>query len=293
MKKILFLFAFALVALASLSRGDITAPYTYPMYAGFEERAESKGYVITSGNAQYGTSLSLSGSGTQRYAGDSALVGFNLRPNCLTNQPDSCYNPHRAYVNFRNRGFALFTTHIIGEMAQCPCWFQTWYYVSNMRLHGHVDTLGNHLTSDWNSILTVTPDTTDNGDSVVTINEDTTNYLYLFHVPAVGQNVHSFQRTPANDPTGAMRLTRDKWHLIQVYYDNHITHSASVWMDGFLQSSAHIDGRLPGVAQYHFGLYTSPACSTGTVLNDEQMFTPIHDSLEGIFRFKYFPFRNF
>ncbi len=280
MKKTIFVLFFSFILIALSSQADITANYDYPSYAGFEERAEANGYVVIYGDSAYGTSIGLSG--TLRHNGDSALVCFMLRQNCPTNQVDSCYltrNPHRCYVNNTARGFRIGTTNIIGNMMPTPAWFQVWFYMSNIRLHSH----GPGLIDDWFSLLTVTPDTTDNGDSVVTINIDSLGYVYLQQVPLFGQQIHTYQASPANDPNGKKRATQGQWHLLQVFYDTRVTHSATVWVDGKLHSAANVTGREQGVAHFHFGMYASPACSTGTYATDEQFAAPVYDITEGMF----------
>lgn len=275
-----------LVLLACEARADITGNYTHPFYAGYEERAEANGYVIIYGDSAYGTAIGLTSS--PRHNGDSAFISFVLRQNCPDNQPDSCYlvrHPHRSYVNGTFRGFAIGTTNIVGSMMECPCWFQTWYYLANMPLHSH----GPGLINDWFSPLTITQDTTDNGDSVVTVGIDSLGYAYLEHVPLQGQQIHTYQLGPTNDPSGAHRALQGQWHLLQVFYDTRVTHTAIAWIDGVKHSAANVTGRVLGVAHFHFGMYASPAVATGTLGNDETVVDQVESLEDGISRFMAVP----
>jgi hypothetical protein len=266
-----------LILLAFLcAHGNAIPPFHNWVYMPADERPEAYGYVVAYGDSAYGTSIGLSAS--PRYQGDSAVVAFILRANDTDNQSAGGYKPHRGHIDYKYRGYAIGTTHIIGVEQQCPCYFGVWYYVSGLPLHSH----SGGRDDDWNSIYTFTKDTTDNFDSVITVNENTQGYVYAQHVPLSGQAIHLYQADSINDPTGSKKLTRNKWHLVQVLLDTKYSHKITVWVDGKLSCIANVSGRTNTVAQWHAGLYSSAATGSGTVLNDEIYGAPVKDSLEAI-----------
>lgn len=271
-------FIASLLIFLSLAFSDETLPYRPYYYGTFEHRSEANGYVTTWGPA-YGTSIGLSPSSLY---GDSAVVGFVNHANDTDNVG---HDVHRSYIIPRFFGHPVGdSVSYKGQSIQCPCFIQFWYKVQNMTLHGRPVGI-----DDWNSLITLTPDSSDLFFPVVTVNEDTLQYVYLFHVPSFGQATHTYQAGPSNDPTGKKKLTRNKWHLIQQLYDNRVTHRTSVWINGMLTSSANLADSSGHICQFHAGLYCSPAVSSGTVLNDDMIIVSVIDSLDAAFRYMAMP----
>lgn len=268
--------------LATLATADITTVFRPPFYAGYEERAEAQGYVVTYGTTPWGTAINLSSS---TVSGDSSVVAFVVSANDTNNESSGGYKPHRSYVQPQFQGYPIGdSTRQVGKYLQCPCWFQTWYKQFGVTLAVRPG------LDDWSSPLTFrASDSGSTSDSVVTLSIDLDNYVQWQHVPTFGLATHTYQITNALDPKGLRKIRNSTWHLIQTFYDPKNLHRASVWVDGVLHSSANITGRHNVIGNWHAGMYLSAAVASGTVWNDETWLTTVRDSLDGIRRFMAFP----
>jgi len=279
-----------LIVLCSVVRGDFPQwpqPDNLPfVYHPFEHRIEANNHIVIYGDSTYGTSIRLDGS--KVYSGDSSVVGFVLKANDSDNQSSHGYLPHRAYIFDEFYGYPLIdTTRYQGVPMQCPCFIEFAYLEVGINLHGRGrDSLGHKKIDDWESPGTVTPDSTHINPTPVTIGRDSDNYLYIEHAPQFDTTIHIYQAAAANDPTGAKRLTPNRWHLIQWYYDP-IAYGDSgyskVWSDFNLESWNTVRHQPGFISAVHLGLYCSAAVASGSVYNDNEMIVRVHNEQEAVF----------
>lgn len=295
MKKILFYLG--ILAAASWAQFPPLSPFYPFQFFGFESVMEANGVAVTYGPL-YKASIRLDADHVHN--GDSSVVHFVTGAhgplNCnatgsYTVPGDTTHytcQRHRAYTIQRFRGHkvevATDSSKYTGVVLQSPMWVQFWYRYQGLVLRTR--TGGN----DWFSPATWCDDTTDNCDEPVTITMDSAGYIHWEHTPTFDSAQTIVQLTLANDPTGVAQIKPKEWALIQCYLDNDSASGfAAAWVTTsrgtFLHSTARVRDRNGTLAQFHGGLYASPAVSAGTIWNDDLFIQHVPDLNYAIHRF--------
>ena len=81
------------------------------------------------------------------------------------------------------------------------------------------------------------------------------------HTSNQGQQINIFQ-------TKKILFPQKKWVQLKIYLDFRDNGYAKVWQNGELVSHANIGNITNKLSQAHFGLYSSPRLTTGTIFND-------------------------
>lgn len=277
------LFAFiGLIGIAlSMAQFPALSPYQPVQRFGFESVLEANGVAVVYG-PQYKTSIRLDAS--RIHNGDSSVVAFINGPhgpvNCNTPLDSTCER-HRAYTIQRFYGhkveLATDSSRYTGVRLKSPIWAEFWFRYAKMSLRTRVG--GN----DWFSPATWCDDTTDNCDSPVTITMDSAGYIHWEHVPTFDSATTLYQVSLVNDPTGRAQIRPKEWAKIQTFLDNDSANGyAAVWVTNprgtFLHSTAQVHGHNGTLAQFHAGLYASPAVDSCDLWNDDLFITHVPDT---------------
>lgn len=268
-------FSILILVATAMAQFPPLSPYHQFLYYGFESRLEGNGHVVTYGPT-YKTSIALDAS--RMHGGDSSVVGSIYGANGSTNcsiAADSCQR-HRSYLIQRFRGKHVSreadTSLTTGVRLAGPIWTDFWYRTT-VPLRGAP-------YYDWESPATWVDDSTDANLIPVTIGRDSAGYIHWEHVPEFDSSVTDYQLTQANDPNPSKnQIKLGEWVHIQTYMDMDSTSGYGVaWVDGVVHSRARIRGRISSLAQFHAGLYASPAVATGSVWNDDLFLQHVPDT---------------
>lgn len=286
MKKFIALLVF--IASVAWSQFPALSPYAPFLYYGFESRLEANGHALAYGWVPWKTSISLDGVIVKR--GDSSVVHHVLAAHGPTNcndLADTLCQRHRSYLIQRFRGHkvesATDSSKYTGVRLKSPIWTDFWYRYSNFTLRGAP-------YYDWESPATWLDDSSDGGGGLrggpVTLARDSAGYILFEHVPTFDSASRTYHASLSNDPAGLLQARPDKWHHIQVYMDLDSANGYGIcWVNGRVHSRANIRGMNGTLAQFHAGLYASPAVSRGSIWNDDLFLMHVPDTNYAIHRF--------
>ena len=258
MKKTVTIFALIGISLLVCSCANFSGPtYTGPprtFATSFESISDFDGfYIVPQGSYDSNHDLST----LQVYDGTFSHRAWVVNARA-SNNDGLVYLPHRAYPTIQLQK----TTHGI---YRTPCLISLWVYLDMPladRPPGSID--------DWFSFVTLTPDSSDNWARTVLVNLTYEGHLRLVHVPRQGEQIHLYQASTLNDPGGALLFPQRVWVRLDVLIDFSASGGyAKVWQNQTLVSHANVEGGNYGLAQAHFGMYSSAAIASGTIYNDK------------------------
>jgi hypothetical protein len=233
----------------------------------FESLDDFKGFYVESGP---------SFDSNQQLVSDSVMDGmFSHKAWILksraVNNDGLIYLPHRAYptIQFQKTKDGIFRT---------PCLLTLWVNLDvtlKQRPKGSI--------SDWFSLITLTPDQSDNWTRTVVVNLTPDGYLKLVHVPNQGEQKWIYQADSINNPSKSLQFKMKSWNRIDVLIDFDAQNGyAKLWQNGQLVSSAKVNGGNGGLAQVHCGLYACAALEYAVIYNDKLRIMEINSESEAL-----------
>lgn len=186
-------------------------------------------------------------------------------PRDIDNESTPEYLPYRAYQTIQ-----LNKATGIGYMEKTLLSVYIW---TDIHLQDRVG------IDDWLSLITMTCDTSDAWQRTILANLTIDGYIRLVHVPNQGQQNHTFQVGPSNNPTGSKKWKQKRWNRVDMYIDtDSVSGKAILWQNGVKMSEAPVrqcQGSIgtppltPYLIQLHLGLYASAMLTYGVVYNDK------------------------
>lgn len=227
-------------------------------YSSFDDISEFNGYYIVPPGT-YGTTHRLDAS--DKYHGTHCHHAQILTANDVDNESTPTYVPHRGYPTVQMYKTGSFTG---------PCLISLYVKVNiTLQVRAGVD--------DWLSLLTTTPDTTDDWVRTVLCNFTPDGYLRLVHVPNQGEQTHIYQISSSQDPSGVLQMPLNTWFRLDMFIDFSESGRAAIWQNKVRISEALVSGGTGALNQYHGGLYAAAAVSSGWVKNDKLRIVMVRD----------------